>query len=183
VTQAHTHPCGVTGQHQYLTFSLGQDTFAIDVMDVREVIEYGRVTDVPMMPAFIKGVINLRGVVIPVIDLSLRFGRAPSPIIKRTCIVMIECVAEEQKFVLGVIADSVQRVVDVLPTQVEACPAFGGNLRPAFIRAILTMNAQFVVVLALEHVLAVEEIMDMIGAAFNDGIATLDQMPLQGGEK
>ncbi|HJW26330.1 MAG TPA: chemotaxis protein CheW, partial [Rhodocyclaceae bacterium] len=90
-------------QQQYLTFSLGEEMFAIGILAIREIIEYGQVTEVPMTPPFIRGVINLRGAVVPVVDLAVRFGRPPRDITRRTCIVIVEVESEKGSQEMGIV--------------------------------------------------------------------------------
>lgn len=153
---------------QFLTFYIGEELFAIAVEDVREVIEYGRLTDVPMMPAFLRGVTNLRGAVIPVIDLSLRFGRAATQEKKRTCIVIIAVPHEDQLLTIGVIVDAVNSVVAVDDHNIEATPSFGANIRADFISAMLHIQERFVIALDVNMVLSVGEIIDLVGMSVND---------------
>jgi purine-binding chemotaxis protein CheW len=101
---------------QYLTFMIGGEMFAISILGIKEIIEYGHLTTVPMMPDFIRGVINLRGAVVPVVDLSARFGRAASEVTRRSCIVIIEVESAEEKQDVGVVVDSVSEVLEIPAT-------------------------------------------------------------------
>lgn len=143
--------------HQYLTFSLGDEMFAIGIQNIREIIEYDNVTTVPMMPGFVRGVINLRGSVVPVIDLSARFGRGASKIHRRTCIVIIEMVHEGAMQELGVVVDSVSEVLHIPREEIEPAPTFGANIRTDFIGGMGKVNGGFVIILNVDRVLAVEE--------------------------
>lgn len=143
---------------QYLTFSLGQEMFAVGILQVREIIEYGAVTTVPMMPAFIRGVINLRGSVVPVIDLTARFGRGASEVHRRSCIVILEVGEdEEQRQELGVMVDAVSEVVEIPPAQIEPPPSFGARIRTEFIAGMGKVQDRFVILLDVAKVLAVDE--------------------------
>lgn len=143
---------------QYLTFSLGQEMFAVGILQVREIIEYGAVTTVPMMPAFIRGVINLRGSVVPVIDLAARFGRGASEVHRRSCIVILEVGEdEEQRQELGVMVDAVSEVVEIPPAQIEPPPSFGARIRTEFIAGMGKVQDRFVILLDVAKVLAVDE--------------------------
>ena len=106
---------------QYLTFVLAGEVFAMGILAIKEIIEYADLTEVPMMPDYVRGVINLRGAVVPVIDLSVRFGKASSPVTKRTCIVIIEIVARGERHVFGVVVDAVNAVLDI-PAADDARP-------------------------------------------------------------
>lgn len=157
------------GAQQHLTFYIGDELFALAVDVIREVIEYGRLTDVPMIPAFIRGVTNLRGSVIPVIDLSLRFGRAATEEGKRTCIVIVEVPHEAQLLIVGVMVDAVNSVVAVEQHHIEASPSFGANLRADFIQAMLNIDDRFIIALEIGNVLSVDEIVDLVGLSVNEG--------------
>lgn len=149
-------------EHQYLSFRLDQETFGLGILAVREIIEYGGVTDVPMMPPCVRGVINLRGAVVPVMDLSARFGRAQSAIGKRSCIVIVETGEEgESKQVMGMLVDAVNAVVEIPAEDIEPAPSFGTRIRPDFIAGMGKHNGRFVVLLDIGRVLSSEEIADM----------------------
>jgi purine-binding chemotaxis protein CheW len=149
---------------QYLTFVLGAELFAIGILAIKEIIEYTSVTDVPMTPAHLRGVINLRGVVVPVVDLSVRFGRRPSPVTKRTCIVIIEIQTQGERQDIGVVVDAVNAVLDIPPTDIEPPPAFGTRLRTDFIQGMAKVNGKFVVLLDVNHTLAFEQIQQLADA-------------------
>ncbi|MCX7627727.1 MAG: chemotaxis protein CheW [Methylophilaceae bacterium] len=144
---------------QYLTFLLGGEMFAIGILNIKEIIEYGNLTEVPMMPAFIRGVINLRGSVVPVIDLSARFGRNPTEISRRTCIVIIEADAGEDgaKQDIGVIVDSVSEVMEIPRGEIEPPPSFGARIRNDFISGMGKVDGKFIILLDINKVLSVEE--------------------------
>jgi len=114
---------------QYLTFSVSGESFAIPISAIKEIIEYRQPTDVPMMPAYIRGVINLRGRVVPVIDLAVRFGRARAEVSKRTCIVILEIAQDGQQQDLSVLVDAVSAVVDIADADIEPPPQFGAHRR------------------------------------------------------
>lgn len=142
---------------QYLTFLLGGEMYAIDILNIKEIIEYGQVTEVPMMPAFIRGVINLRGRVVPVVNLLARFGKPSSEITKRSCIVIIEAGAEEERQDIGIVVDSVSEVLDIPAGEIEPAPSFGAKIRSDFISGMGKVNGKFVVMLSVNKVLSVEE--------------------------
>lgn len=148
-------------EHQYLSFRLGEETFALGILAVREIIEYGGVTDVPMMPPCVRGVINLRGAVVPVLDLASRFGRGASSIGRRSCIVIVEMGEAPEQQVLGLLVDAVNAVLDIEPAQVEPPPSFGAGLRNDFIDGLGKVNGKFVIMINLEAVLNVPEIAAM----------------------
>lgn len=143
---------------QYLTFSLGGEAFAIGILAIKEIIELGRVTDVPMMPACVRGVINLRGAVVPVVDLAVRFGRAATVPTRRTCVVIVEVASADGPQVLGVMVDSVSSVVDIGADLVEPAPAFGTHLKSEFISGMGKVDGGFVIILDADKVLSTDDI-------------------------
>jgi len=143
---------------QYLTFTLGGEMFAVAILNVKEIIEYGTVTEIPMMPGFIRGVINLRGAVVPVIDLSCRFGGKSSQVARRTCIVIVELEQEDQKHDIGVMVDAVSEVLEIPRADIEPPPSFGAKIRTDFISGMGKVGGKFVIILDVARVLSVEEI-------------------------
>ena len=143
---------------QYLTFTLGGEMFAVAILNVKEIIEYGSVTEIPMMPGFIRGVINLRGAVVPVVDLSCRFGGKSSQVARRTCIVILELEQEDQRHDLGIMVDAVSEVLDIARADIEPPPSFGAKIRTDFISGMGKVNGKFVIILDADRVLSVEEI-------------------------
>ncbi|MYN27550.1 chemotaxis protein CheW [Duganella levis] len=145
---------------QFLTFMLGDEQYAVGILHIKEIIEYGSLATVPMMPECVRGVINLRGAVVPVMDLSARFGRPPSVIGKRSCIVIVEAGGEEKQ-VLGMLVDAVNAVVEIAAADIEPPPSFGTRIRPDFIAGMGKHSGRFVILLDIERVLSGEEIVDM----------------------
>lgn len=148
---------------QVLTFQLAGETFAIGIEAIREILEYIPVTEVPLMPAFIRGVMNLRGTVVPVIDLSLRFGRSATSIKRRTCSVIIEVEFEGQCQTIAVLVDAVHEVLDIPLTEIEPPPQFGSKIRADFIQGMARVNQHFVILLQVDKVLSVEEMALLAG--------------------
>jgi purine-binding chemotaxis protein CheW len=146
---------------QYLTFSLAGGEYAIAVLSVREIIEHESVTRVPSTPAFIRGVINLRGSVVPVVDLARKFRLPESPVTKRTCIVIVEVEAEAGRIVLGVLADAVNQVVEFRPEEIEAPPSFGAPIRVDYLRGLGKLGSEFVLILDTDRVLSAGELADV----------------------
>jgi purine-binding chemotaxis protein CheW len=153
----------VVEDKQYLTFMLGGEMFSIGILSIKEIIWYANLTEVPMMPACIRGVINLRGAVVPVMDLSNRFGKASTPVVKSTCIVIIEVPTanEGETQAMGVVVDSVQAVLEIPVSEIEPAPSFGAKIRPDFIEGIAKVNGKFVILLNVNRVLSMEEISQM----------------------
>lgn len=150
---------------QYLTFSLGGEVFALGILNVKEIIEFGNITEIPMMPAFIRGVINLRGAVVPVIDLSARFGGAASTVSRRTCIVIVELGSGEDRQDLGVIVDAVNEVLEIPRGDIEPPPSFGAKIRADFILGMGKVEGAFVIILNVDRVLSTEEIAMLAGVS------------------
>jgi purine-binding chemotaxis protein CheW len=148
---------------QYLTFMLGGEVLAIGILAIKEIIEYHGITAVPMMPEFIRGVINLRGAVVPVIDLAARFGRSRAVVTKRSCIVIVEVEAEGERKDVGVIVDAVNAVLDIPPADVEAAPVFGARIRTDFIQGMGKVGGKFVILLNVNRVLSFDEISALTG--------------------
>jgi purine-binding chemotaxis protein CheW len=144
--------------HQYLTFMLGGEVFAIGILFIKEIIEYSSLTEVPMMPAAVRGVINLRGSVVPVMDLLIRFGKQSSSVSKRTCIVIIEVVRLGERQDIGIVVDCVDSVLDIPAAEIEPPPTFGAGIRADFIHGMGKVNGKFVILLDVNHALAVEEV-------------------------
>lgn len=144
-------------QQQYLTFRLGDESYALGLLSVKEIIEYGGVTEVPMMPSFVRGVINLRGRVVPVIDLAQRLRNTPTVATRRTCIVIVEVGPVEERQDMGVIVDAVSQVVEILPDAIEPGPSFGARLRADFIAGMGKQDGGFVILLDIERVLLADE--------------------------
>lgn len=148
-------------QGQYLTFFLAGETFAIGISGVKEIIEYGDLTIIPMMPEFIRGVINLRGSVVPVVDLSARFGKKACSVTKRTCIVIIEVESADEKQDIGMMVDAVSAVLEIPSSEIEPAPAFGARIRTDFIDGMGKVSGKFVIILNVDHVLSIEEMAEM----------------------
>jgi purine-binding chemotaxis protein CheW len=156
---------------QYLTFTLGGEMFSIGILCIKEIIWYANLTEVPMMPACIRGVINLRGTVVPVMDLSTRFGKPPTAVTKSTCIIIVEIETREDgdRQNMGVVVDAVQAVLEIPSTEIEAAPTFGAKIRSDFIEGIGKVNGKFVILLNVNSVLSYEEIGAMgLAAASNE---------------
>ncbi|WP_047128850.1 chemotaxis protein CheW [Xanthomonas arboricola] len=143
---------------QYLTFQLDGETFAISILGIREIIQYRAPTPVPSMPACVRGVINLRGAVVPVVDLQSRLGRADSAIGKRSCIVILATEQAQGPQVIGVLVDAVNEVIELADQDIEAAPSFGTHIRRDLLRGMGKVGERFVVLLEMEQVLQVDEI-------------------------
>ncbi len=143
---------------QFLTFIMSGETYGVNILDIKEIIEYGNLTPVPMMPDFIAGVINLRGSVVPVVNLKLRFGGDAGEIGKRTSIVIIEVDNNDRKTEIGIIVDIVNEVIELTESDIEPAPSFGARIRADFIRGMGKIGEQFLILLDVEHVLSIDEL-------------------------
>ena len=139
------------------------EVFAIGILSIKEIIEYGNLTEVPRMPDFIRGVINLRGSVVPVIDLGARFGKHATEVSRRTCIVIIEIEHEGEQHVVGVMVDAVNEVLDIPATEIEPAPSFGAKIRSDFIHGMGKVDGKFVIILNVDMVLSMDEISTLAG--------------------
>jgi len=151
-------PAIVEVRGQYLAFRLGSETFAMDIRSIKEVIQYSNLTVVPLMPPFLRGVINLRGSVVPVIDLSVRFGHPSTEVAKRTCIVILELEQEGKYIALGIMVDHVSEVLEIAESEIDPTPAFGTDLRSDLIRGIGKVGSRFTIILDVNNVLSIEEL-------------------------
>jgi len=151
--------------NQYLTFMLGRETFALGILSIKEILEYSAPTEIPMMPAFIRGVVNLRGAAVPVVDLCARFGRPSAAVTKKTCIVIIETRLQDESHVLGVVVDAVNEVLEIPGSEIEPAPSFGASIRADFIQGMGKVRGKFVIILDVDRVLCVEELEMLTHAA------------------
>lgn len=143
---------------QYLTFVLSSKTYAIGILGIKEIIEYGQLTEVPNMPDFIRGVINLRGAVVPVVDLSARFNKGATTVTRRTCIVILEVMSANEQQVIGVMVDAVNEVLEISPQDIEPAPSFGAKIRVDFIAGMGKIDGRFIILLDVDKVLSVDEL-------------------------
>ncbi|MCX7163241.1 MAG: chemotaxis protein CheW [Rhodocyclales bacterium] len=168
------HHLAVAGEaNQYLTFTLSSEMFAVGILNVKEIIEYGNLTEIPMMPAFIRGVINLRGAVVPVLDLAVRFGGKTSDAQRRTCIVIVEMQQEESRHDMGLMVDAVSEVLEIPASEIEPPPSFGAKIRADFIAGMGKVNSKFVIILNIMRVLSADEMaaIAQVGRVSSDAVA------------
>ncbi len=140
--------------HQYLTFSLGDETFAIEITHVREVTDYTEITKVPRMPDYLKGVMNLRGNVVSVVDLRLKMGMEASGRSADTCIVIAEVFMEEERMPVGIITDAVQEVIRFLPRQISPAPRVGMKLNTEYIEGVGKRKDDFIIILNIDKIIS-----------------------------
>ncbi|PWI33783.1 chemotaxis protein CheW [Vibrio albus] len=143
---------------QYLTFICSGERLAVEILDVKELLEMTNMTRVPMTPEFIRGVINLRGSVVPVVDLSARLTGKVCSLTKRSSIVLVEVTQDEHTQILGMLVDEVSEILEIDSNHIQPPPSFGAHIRTDFIRAMGNVNGEFIILLAIDKVLSVEEL-------------------------
>lgn len=146
------------GTTQYLTYKLADEVFALDIGKVREVLDFTTVTKVPRTPEFMRGVINLRGSVVPVVDLRLKFGMPKTEKTVDTCVIITEVTVDNETTVLGALADSVQEVLDLEADHIEPAPKIGTRLRTEFIKGMGKHNGNFIIILDIDRVFSAEDL-------------------------
>ncbi|MBE3669203.1 hypothetical protein BOO25_09645 [Vibrio navarrensis] len=139
---------------QYLTFKVANELFAVGILEVNEIIEFGSMTPIPMMPNFIRGVINLRGRAVPVVDLSARLGKGQRTLNKRSCIILVQMFGEQQPIPIGMLVDSVDEIVEIEQACIHPPPAFGESVDTQFIKAMARTNELFFILLDIKHLLS-----------------------------
>ncbi len=157
----------ITETRQYLTFKLGDEVFATDVAKVREVLDFTTITKIPRTPDFMSGVINLRGNVVPVVDLRLCFEMSKTEKTVNTCVVVVEMMLEGEPTVIGALADSVEEVIDLEPEQIEPAPKIGTQIRTDFIKGMGKRDVQFIMILDIDRIFSAEELSAVRNAELN----------------
>jgi len=155
----------IVDSNQYLTFTLGEELFALEISKVREVLDYTKITKVPRTPEFMLGVINLRGSVVPVIDMRLKFGLEKTERTVNTCIVIVEVILEGETTVLGALVDSVQEVFELEANQIEPPPRLGTRLRNDFIKGMGKRDDKFIIILNIDKVFSLDELTNIQSAS------------------
>ncbi len=154
---------------KYLTFKVGDELFGAEIDNINEIIECSEMTRVPLTPSHIRGVSNLRGNVVPIIDLAVRLGKEPGETTKRTCIIIVEMEDDGEKMDIGFVVDEVDEVLDIPANAIEPAPQFGAAIRSEYINGMGKLNGQFVILLLLHEVLSINELSQLI----------LDEVPSQ----
>ncbi|MBF0342814.1 MAG: chemotaxis protein CheW [Nitrospirae bacterium] len=159
----------ITDTTQYLTFKLAEEVFALDIVKVREVLEFSSVTKIPRTPVFMRGVINLRGSVVPVVDLRLKFGMSQTEKNINTCVIIVEISLGSEKTILGALADSVQEVIELEPERIEPPPNIGMHMNTEFIKGMGKRDDVFIIILDIDRIFTLEELADFhkTGQQFN----------------
>jgi purine-binding chemotaxis protein CheW len=153
----------ITETRQYLTFKLGNEIFATEVAKVREVLDFTKITEIPRTPDFMSGVINLRGSVVPVVDLRLCFEMSKTVTTRNTCIVVVEVLLDAESFVIGALADSVEEVIDLEPDQIQPPPRIGTRIRTDFIKGMGKRESEFIMILDIDRVFSADELASIRG--------------------
>ncbi|MFA6149411.1 MAG: chemotaxis protein CheW [bacterium] len=150
---------GITEVRQYLTFKLGDEVFGLDVGKVREILDFTTITKVPRTPEFMRGVINLRGSVVSVMDMRVKFGMSATEKTVHTCVIVAEVSLEGETMVLGALVDSVQEVFELEPDQIEPAPRIGTRLRTEFILGMGKRDGNFIMLLDMDKVFSCDELL------------------------
>jgi len=148
----------LTETRQYLTFKLEEEVFAVDISKVREVLDFTKITKVPRSPDFMLGVLNLRGSVVPVIDMRLKFKTSEANNTENTSIIILEIILDGETTVLGALVDSVQEVTDLDPDQIAPAPRIGTRLKTEFIHGMGKRDDEFIIILEIDKVFSADEL-------------------------
>jgi purine-binding chemotaxis protein CheW len=149
---------------QYLTFALADEEYAIGVLRVKEIIKHEAITRVPGTPPWVRGVVNLRGGAVPVVDLAVKFGLSERIVTPRTCIVVVETTLNGEEAIIGLMADSVSQVLDIPAAQVQTAPAFGTKVRVEYLKGMGVVGTKFVLMLDVDRVLSTDELIAATGS-------------------
>ena len=150
--------------NQYLTFFIRDEEYAVEILRVKEIIEFEHVTRVPTTPAHVRGVINLRGAVLPVVDLSAKFGNAETELTRTTCIIVVETRLNDELLTIGVVSSAVSEVVDIADSAIEPAPSFGTGVSVDFLTGMGKLDGRLVLILDIDRVLSPVEIQQTIEA-------------------
>lgn len=167
-------------QKQYLTFLLANEEYAIGILKVKEIIEYDTVTTVPKTPKWVRGVINLRGAVVPVVDLAVKFGLELTPVTKTTCIVIVETQFESQNTTIGIIVDAVSQVMELATEDLQPVPEFGTRVKVDYLLGMAQLGKKFALLLDVDKVLSIDELLHLNGVASSaeEGLAAEADAPV-----
>jgi len=147
--------------NHYLTFKLGEEIFASHVSNILKILEMQRITEVPKSPEYMKGVINLRGNVLPVVDARLKFGITPLPYTEKTCILVLSIVIDKETVEVGAIVDSVMDVIEFQKENIKPSPSLGSKYKSDFIEGVMKIDEKFIMVLNMDSVFSTDEIIDL----------------------
>lgn len=166
-------------QQQYLTFLLASEEYAISILKVKEIIEYDTVTTVPKTPRWVRGVINLRGSVVPVVDVGVKFGIEQSAVTRTTCIVIVEAFYEGQSSTIGVIADAVRQVIDLTVQDIHPVPEFGTRVNVDYLVGMAQLGKKFALLLDVDKVLSAGELLHLSEISAGHDDISADGAPLE----
>jgi purine-binding chemotaxis protein CheW len=165
-TATQDNTAGSNNVQQFLTFVLSDEVYGVGILQIREIIEYDNLTVVPLMPDFISGVINLRGNVVPVVNLARRFEHQPKAIGKRTSIVIIDIKDNDGDSVeVGIVVDVVNEVIELADSDIAAAPSFGAKIRSDFIQGMGKIDDKLMILLDVNHVLSINELSSVTSIA------------------
>jgi len=143
----------------YLTFELDHEQYGFEIKKVQSVLDFEQITRVPRMPPFMRGVINLRGRIVPIIDLRLKFGLSETVKTRESCIIIVNVEIDGEKTILGVLADSVREVISLEPKQIEPAPKIGTHLKTEFIKGVANHRNQLIIILEMEKIFTTDELL------------------------
>lgn len=146
---------------QFLTFTIAGDEYGVNLLKAREIIQFDTITNVPRAPEWVRGVINLRGSVVPVVDLAQVFAKSPSPVKKETCIVIVEVNGDQEKTAIGIMADTVKHVIDMRPDEIEAPPTFGTSVNLKYLLGMARTEKKFCLILNMDALFSTSELLDL----------------------
>lgn len=147
--------------NSYLSFSLDRECFGVNVSKVIEILEVPHITKIPKAPSFMRGVINLRGTVLPVVDIRLKFGLAPKADTINTCIIVFNISLGQETVMVGALVDAVQEVFEMKETDMQPAPSMGGRYKSEFIRGMAQRDEAFIMMLQVDNIFATEEIINL----------------------
>ncbi len=154
---------------QYLTFQTAGEEYAIAILQVKEILSYTGATKIPMAPDTIRGLINLRGSAVPVVDLAVQFGRPKTPSSKRACVVIVDVSVGEQHEVMGILTDSVSEVIDLRAEEIEDAPSFGAGVRPEYVAGLAKVGEGFVPILDVDYLLSSDDLLAVADSVRGEG--------------
>lgn len=143
--------------HKFLSFRLGDENFGFPILNIKEIIEYGGLTSIPMMPQFIRGAINLRSHIIPIMDLAVRLGRKTNDVSRRTCIVIVELMINGMRMDVGIVVDAVNEVIDINPSEIDPAPTFGGHVGAEFLLGMGKIGDRFLILLNVDKIISLDD--------------------------
>jgi purine-binding chemotaxis protein CheW len=148
--------------NSYLSFKLGDEEFAAHASKVLNILELSKITVVPQAPEYMKGVINLRGTVLPVIDTRIKFGMSPTEYTTNTCIIVMDIVVDNESVKLGALVDAVQAVLEIEPSQIMPAPSIGSRYRSEFIDGVTSINDRFVMILDMDAIFSSDDLTSLV---------------------